>query len=338
MRIPLFLAQANLPELDPGAAVQASEGVVITAAPLQASDAAGAATASGMLAGFDAKAMFLDPLVTTLTDMAGTAMEIIPKLIVAFIFFLIGLIFCKIVRRIVTTSLSKVGFDTVAESLGLKPMLVKAGVKARVSEMIGKLLFWILLILVIRTSVSLTELKMLIDPIEGVIGFLPKVITASIILLVGYIIADLVRNAVVRWGDNLELEYAGTLGGLIYSFFMVLILTIAVGELGVDTHLISRTVEVFLFSIGIAVTLALGLGLKPLAHNIVCGVYARHLYKSGTIIDIEGAPAEVVSVGPITTLLRKGVDGFVAIPNSIFFDQTITGRGRVPDPDEDEAA
>ena len=334
MRIPLFLAQVDATATGATGAVQQASEKAVTA-----SQAGEMAASTGAFAGFDAKAMFLDPLVNTLTDMAGTAMEIIPKLIVAFIFFLIGLVFCKIVRSIVTGSLTKVGFDTVAESLGLKPMLVKAGVKARVSEMIGKLLFWILLVLVIRTSVALTELAVIIDPIEGVIGFLPKVITASIILLVGYIIADVVRNAVVRWGENLELEYAGTLGGLIYTFFMVLILTIAVGELGVDTHLISRTVEVFLFSIGIAVTLALGLGLKPLAHNIVCGVYARHLYKSGTIIDIEGAPAEVVSVGPITTLLRKGVDGFVAIPNSIFFNQTITGRGRVPDPEgEDEAA
>jgi len=276
-----------------------------------------------------------DRLLTTLVEMGNGALDMLPKLVVGFVIFLIGLIICKIVRRVVTMVLDKVGFDKMAASMGLKPMLVRAGVKTHISTLIGKLLFWILLIQFIQAGVKLTELQMIIDPVEGIINFLPKVITASLILLIGYIVADLLRNMVSRWGQALGLDYIATLSSLFFGFLMVLFLTISVKTLGVDTELIEDTVRVFEYSIGAAIALSLGLGLRPVAHNVVCGVYARRLYKSGTVLEIEGGEATVVSVGPVATRLAKGDNGFVIVPNSQLFDDKVFGKGGVPEGEED---
>ena len=54
---------------------------------------------------------------------------------------------------------------------------------------------------------------------------------------------------------------------------MVLVLTIAISTLGVDTTLIRHTVEILLLGAAIATALALGLGMRPLAQNIVSGVF-----------------------------------------------------------------
>ena len=59
--------------------------------------------------------------------------------------------------------------------------------------------------------------------------------------------------------------------------------------------------------------------MRPLAQNIVSGVYARDLYPVGTKIKFKGneeLEGKVVSVGPITTQIETALNNSVNIPNS----------------------
>ena len=140
----------------------------------------------------------------------------------------------------------------------------------------------------------------------------------------GYLVADLVRNLVRKSCERLHLEYGGTLSHLLFAFIMVLVLIIAVGELGVDTKLIHDTVVIVLSGLALAIGLALGLGLRPLAHAIVSGVYARDQFKPGVKLKIDGRSLALVSVGPLNTRLEGG-DEFLVVSNSRLISEAVSG-------------
>ena len=137
--------------------------------------------------------------------------------------------------------------------------------------------------------------------------------------MAGFIIGDLVRGFVINGAKRVGLDYAGALANLVYAFILVLVMTIAIDTLGVDTTLIRHTVEILLLGAAIATALALGLGMRPLAQNIVSGVYARDLYPAGTTIKFKGnkeLEGKVISVGPVTTQIETDSNHSVNIPNS----------------------
>ena len=86
--------------------------------------------------------------------------------------------------------------------------------------------------------------------------------------MAGFVIGDLVRGFVTNGATRVGLDYARALANLVYAFILVLVLTIAISTLGVDTTLIRHTVEILLLGGAIATALALGLGMRPLAWEL----------------------------------------------------------------------
>ena len=116
-----------------------------------------------------------------------------------------------------------------------------------------------------------------------------------------------------------------------------MVLTIAISTLGVDTTLIRHTVEILLLGAAIATALALGLGMRPLAQNIVSGVYARDLYPVGTKIkfkDNDSLSGKVLSVGPVTTQLENAEGDRLNIPNSSLVSGIVESKSSITAEDQ----
>ena len=268
---------------------------------------------------------WLVPVTDALAEMWKNTAELIPKMLTAIIVFIVGLIISKIVRKAVTTALDKFGIDALCEKIGISDMLKRASIKAPVSAVVGKVVFYILILMFLITATDSLGMPQFSKPLHGLIEFLPKVVTALIIFMVGFLISDLIRGVTLTKAERMGLEYAESLANLIYGFLFVMVATIAISTLGVDTTLIRHTVEILLISGAVAIALALGLGMRPLAQNIVSGVYARELYKTGMTVRMKdrGVDAKVLSVGPVLTRLTKEDGEIVMIPNVTMVSEII---------------
>jgi small-conductance mechanosensitive channel len=271
---------------------------------------------------------WLQPVTDALMEMWKNAAELIPKMLTAIIVFAVGLLISKAVRKAVSTALDKFGIDALCEKIGISDMLQRASIKAPVSQVVGKAVFYILILMFLITATDSLGMPQFSEPLHGLIKFLPKVVTALIIFMVGFLISDLIRGVALTKAQRMGLEYADSLSNLIYGFLFVMVATIAISTLGVDTTLIRHTVEILLICGAVAIALALGLGMRPLAQNIVSGVYARELYKPGMIVSMKdkGIEAEVLSVGPVLTKLTKNNGEIIMIPNVTMVSEIIEAK------------
>lgn len=284
-------------------------------------------------------------LIQQFSNMGNELLAFIPKLLIALILLLVGYVISYIVAKGARFLLEKFG-GLLKENFANNPLLERSGIFARAnanvpfSIIVSKTLFWILMIMFLSSSAGSLGLPQISEPLNGLVSFLPRVITAIIISVAGFVIGDLVRGFVVNGASRVGLDYAGALANLVYAFILVLVLTIAISTLGVDTTLIRHTVEILLLGAAIATALALGLGMRPLAQNIVSGVYARDLYPVGTIIkfkDNDSLSGKVLSVGPVTTQLENDEGDHLNIPNSSLMSGIVESKSKILI-EEDETA
>lgn len=251
----------------------------------------------------------------------------LPKAVIAIILLAAGLILAKLLRAVLGGAFKRIKLDDALNKVGVGPLFAKMGVTSKPSVFIPKVIYWVFLLFMIKVAAEAAGITDISEIILAILAFSPKVLVAIIIMLVGFIVSDLVSNAVRRALENLGLDYAPTVGKVCFGFIFILFLTVALPQLEIETELLNATVKIILGGIAVALALSLGLGLKGLANNVVSGVYARDLYKVGTEIEYDGEEAKVAGVGPITTKLVRKDGGFIIIPNQALVNEKIRGRG-----------
>lgn len=253
------------------------------------------------------------------------ALTFIPKAIVAVVIAVVGWLVAKAISKVVATSFDKSGLDTLIGKSQLGSALRGVGLRSAPGSLLSQIIYWMLLLIFIRTAANAAGLDDIKDVVGSVFGFLPKVLVATIITLIGFMVADLVRVTTLRTLTNFGVDYAKMLSGILFGFVVVLVLTAALSQLGIETELLNASVKILLAGCAAAIAIALGMGMKGLASSMVAGVYARDLFKAGTQIELDGQVYEIAGVGPVTTKLLDKEGAFLVIPNTRLVSENIKG-------------
>ncbi len=180
-------------------------------------------------------ASFFDGLKEGL-ESAGTAItDFLPKLIGALLILIVGWIIAKIVRNFLRRILDRVGIDRAFERAGLAAPLSRAGYTG--ASLIATIAYVVLLFVVFLLAAEALAVERLTDLLSDLVGYLPLVIVAAIILVVaawiGMFLAELARP----WADGQGLPWlADAIRWALVAFGIIAALnTLNVGEEVVNT-------------------------------------------------------------------------------------------------------
>lgn len=269
---------------------------------------------------------FLDKLIGTFEKMFDSIISGLPNIAMGLIILIVGFIVATILRKVAEKFLQGIKFDEFLDKVGIGAVSHKIGIKGGVSKLLAKILFWVILLFIFKSAADQMGIVDISNIINKIVSFLPKVLIATIIMLVGFMVADMLQSVVHKTLDNLGLEYAKAVAGILFGFIFILVLTVALSQLEIETELLNASVKIILAAFGLGLAICLGLGLKRMAGQIVSGVYARDIYKVGTTIIFEGEEAKVAGVGPVTTKLITKDGGFIMVPNDDLLGTTTRGR------------
>lgn len=264
-----------------------------------------------------------ESLVASLTNIWEGAIALIPNLIVGALIMVVGYIVSAVLRWIATLILRRVRFDTLCEKTGLTEMSQTVGLSSAPSRMFGRLIFYGAMLMFFTIAVDVLGLDNLSQAVHSFITYLPNAIAALVILVFGLILANFVRGAVQGAAERVGLEYGSALGGVVFAAVLIVIATMVVSQLQIDTALVNRAIEIFLLAAGAAVAIALGFGTRDTARHIVAGVYVRESLKPGATITVGDLHGELLAVEKVNTKL-KGKDGnIIVIPNAQLIEKQI---------------
>jgi len=193
----------------------------------------------------------------------------LPKLIGAVFVFLIGWFVALAVGKLIAGVLKKIKLDRLFEKTGWKEALEKAEIKVSVSEFIGEIFRWILVIVFLLAAVEILGLTQFAEFLKGIVLWLPNLIVAVAIFVVAIIIADILEKVVKASVKKIEVGYAGFFGALVKGAVYVFAALAILLQLGITPQIVNALIFGLIATISLALGLAFGLGGKDAAAKFI---------------------------------------------------------------------
>ena len=129
-------------------------------------------------------------------SMLDKILYFLPNIFTAGLILFIGWFLAKIIRKIVSNLLEAVGANTLSDRVGLKTVLGKE----KLSDLLGLIVYILILIPVLLIALDALTLEAITTPVSNmlnlILGALPSIFAALLIISVAYVIAKLVAKLV----------------------------------------------------------------------------------------------------------------------------------------------
>ena len=192
-------------------------------------------------------------------------LSILPAVLGAVIILVAGYFIAKLVERWTDALLARLNFNKVARG-GLSEAMDRTGTHLDPIHAAGKLLFWLVMLVVILLSSSGLGLESINVMFGTMLSYIPTLIAAIVIVIIGMIIGEFVRAVVLVSAGRV----AGVpvLAKIAKASVVTIAIFMAVQQLGVAPEIVTAAFTLILGAFALAAGLAFGLGARHLAGDI----------------------------------------------------------------------
>lgn len=193
----------------------------------------------------------------------------IPKLIGLLLILIIGWLLAKFIEAFIVRSLKLIRLDTLAEKSGTSNFLAKGGIKYTLSELIGVLVYWLVVLMVFITALNAMQWTVAAEVLNVIVGYIPNIIISVFILVLGMFVSTLLSTVIRTAASNAGITQARLLGQITQIVVIVFASVMALQQLKIETGIILNVINIVLAATGLALGLAFGLGCKDIAGKFV---------------------------------------------------------------------
>ncbi len=249
-----------------------------------------------------------------------------PRVVAMIVVLVVGYIAARLIGRIVTLLCEKIGLQRAAEHSGLAQSMQHMGIKRNVSGVIGTIVFWLLMCVFLMAAFNILELTDLSKAMETVVNYIPKLLVATVVVVVGLLIATFLRGLIATSADRVGITYADRLATGCYYVLAVLTFYTALGQLGMELELLKYLILIAFGSLAVGFGLAFGLGGREVIGGILAGYYVRQRLQAGDHVSIGGMEGVVREVGPVSTVIETEEQGLLnrhSVPNAKMLNEAV---------------
>lgn len=185
----------------------------------------------------------------------------IPNLVVAIVIFIVGWLIGVGLGRVVKQIVDALRVDHALRSTGIEGLLSRAGFELSSGKFLGFLVEWFFIIVFLVAALDvlhLTTVNLFISDV--VLGYLPQVIVAVLILLVAAVVAQAAERVVTGSAKAASLHAASFLGKVARYAIWIFAILAALAQLNVATAFVQTLFMGVVIAVSLAVGLAFGLG------------------------------------------------------------------------------
>ncbi len=208
-------------------------------------------------------------ILTSFTTVLAQLFSFIPKLIGFLVILLVGWLIGKALGKAVTFLLRKVGFDNFSNRIGLTRFEQRMGFRLDPADFLGQIVFWFVFLIFLVPAFESLGLTSVTNILNALIGYIPNVFVAILILFLGtllaIVVADIVRGATAtaRIGNPNVFAAIARWAIIIFAAFM------ALTQLQISPSIVNLLFGAIVFGSALAFGLAFGLGGRDAAQRLI---------------------------------------------------------------------
>jgi small-conductance mechanosensitive channel len=192
-----------------------------------------------------------------------------PNFLAALIVFVLGLSASSILARLVENLIDLLKVDAVIEKMGARPYFDRAGIRLDSGRFIGQLVFWFLALAFLLAASDILGLRGVTETIRNLLGYIPNVIVAALILLASVLLANFLYRVTRATASGAKLEAAPFVASVVKWAVLVFGILVAMDQLGIAENVVNTLLTGFVAMVAIAGGLAFGLGGKQIAEELL---------------------------------------------------------------------
>lgn len=209
-------------------------------------------------------------LVASFQNLWTGVLGFVPNLLVAVLIIIIGWIIGALIGRIVNQLIKSVKLDEALKKAGVEDVLKKGGVPLNSGVFLGALVKWFVIVVFLVAAFDVLGLTRVNDFLQGVVlGYIPNLIVAVLILLVAGVLGDVLAKIVIASAKTAGIHSANLLGKLSKWAIWIFAILVALTQIGIAAGFIQTLFTGFVVALSIALGLSFGLGGQEAAGQIV---------------------------------------------------------------------
>ncbi|HCF87324.1 MAG TPA: small-conductance mechanosensitive ion channel, partial [Ktedonobacter sp.] len=142
---------------------------------------------------------FGEAVISALGHALDIVLVFVPLLLGFLLILLVGYIIAAALSKAVTFLLRKIGFDNLANRIGLSRLEQNMGVRLDAAGILGKIVFWFIFLVFLVPATNALGLTAVSGILNTMIAYIPNVFVAILVLFLGTLaatfVADIVRGA-----------------------------------------------------------------------------------------------------------------------------------------------
>ncbi len=195
--------------------------------------------------------------------------QFLVNVLLVVIILIIGWVISRVIKTFIIKLLQAIKIDELATRVELDSLLSKGGITYSLSELIGIICYWLAILVTFVVAINAIGLTIAASLLNNVVLYIPNIIAAIFILVLGMFIATLLRNIVQTAAANAGLAQSKLVAKIVEVVTVVFAVIIALEQLKIGAKIIELTISILLASLGLAFGLAFGLGCKEVAGKYV---------------------------------------------------------------------
>ncbi len=187
-------------------------------------------------------------------------------IVIAIVGWIVGAIFYKLIVQLI--KLARI--DSALRSAGVEKFVEKAGLKLDAGAFLGALVKWFFIIVFLVAALDVLGLSQVTSFLKDVVlGYLPQVIVAVLIVLVAAVVAEAMQKVVVGTAKATNMKSANFAGTVTKWAIWIFAILAAIMQLGIAVTFINTLFTGVIIAVSLALGLAFGLGGQDAAAKYI---------------------------------------------------------------------
>ena len=259
--------------------------------------------------------LFADTVINSLIQMGQQFINAFPRVFTSIVIVLVGMVISKMLSRTVKKLMEKAGVDKIGEKLNEIEMVAKSKFDIKLSKLFSKVLYYVLMLFFLVAAADVLSMPAVSQLVTDIFNFVPNLIVALIVLILGLLLSEAVKNLVYTTLKSLAVPSAKIISSFLFYFLLINVMVSALTQAKINIEFLSQNLTVLIGGAVLAFGIGYGLASKDVIANFMASFYSKGRVKVGDIITIGNIKGEIVDIDR-SSLTIKTNDSRVIIPMS----------------------
>ncbi len=264
------------------------------------------------------KLLIFETLGSILKDIASA----LPGIFGAFVVLIFGWITIKIVSFVVKKILKVAKVAVLSDKINDARLFGDSDIEIDIAKVLLSFIKGVLWLVFIIVAADVMNLKIISTEIANLLRYLPVLLTALIIFMIGLYLAKTIKKTVTTVFESMDLGGGKVLGNVLFYMIIIFVSITALNQAGIDTEIITSNFTIILGAFLFAAALALGLGSREVVGDLLRTFYTRKIYEVGDKVKFDKIEGRVEAIDNISVII-KTKSGKVVVPIKKIVDNTV---------------